>query len=113
MVKSALFITASYCPVCHRIAREQIEPVIEAGYDVRIVDGMQEPGIARQYHVEHVPVLVLLETPDSGGEPNAAIIAEAGLMTEDLLYDFFDSGEDLMDFCMDRLEPGAGPETAI
>lgn len=113
MVKSALYISAGYCPVCHRIAREQIEPVIEAGYDVRIVDGMKEPGIARQYHVEHVPVLVLLETPDAGGEPSAAIISEAGLMTEDLLYDFFDSGEDLMDFCMDRLEPGAGPETAI
>lgn len=113
MVKSALFITAGYCPVCHRVAREAIEPVIEAGYDIRIVDGMQEPGIARQYHVEHVPVLVLLETPESGAEPNAAIIADAGLMTEDLLYDFFDSGEDLMDFCMDRLEPGTRPETAI
>ena len=109
MVKSALYITAGYCPVCHKVAREAIEPVIEAGYDIRIVDGMQEPGIARQYHVEHVPVLVLVETPepdagDAGTEPSVAIISEAGVMTEDLLYDYFDSSEDLMDFCMDRLE---------
>ena len=68
MVKSALFITAGYCPVCHRIAREAIEPVIEAGYDVRIVDGMQEPAIARKYHIDRVPVLVLVETP----EPDAS-----------------------------------------
>ena len=109
MVKSALFITAQYCPLCHRIAREQIEPVIEAGYDIRIVDGMQEPGIARKYHVERVPVLVLLETPepdagDAGTEPSEVIISEAQYMKEDFLYDFFDSSEDLLDFCLDRME---------
>ncbi len=109
MVKSALFISAGYCPVCHRIAREAIEPVIEAGYDIRIVDGMKEPGIARKYRVERVPVLVLLETPepdagDAGTEPSEVIISEAQYMTEDFLYDFFDSSEDLLDFCLDRME---------
>ena len=109
MVKSALFITAGYCPSCHKIAREQIEPVIEQGYDVCIVDGMQEPAIARKYHIDRVPALVLAETPepdagDAGTEPEVAVLSDTSVMTEDFLYDFFDSNERLLDFCIDRLE---------
>lgn len=56
----ALFFRANYCPYCNIAEEEVIDPLIDEGYDIDVINAMKKPKLADKYKVKSIPTTVIL-----------------------------------------------------
>lgn len=63
-MKEAIVFSMDTCMPCKAYKKDSVDPLMEEGYDIKVIKADEDPMLARQYMVRSVPTTVILE----GGE---------------------------------------------
>jgi thioredoxin-like negative regulator of GroEL len=57
---TAIFFTSKICPACQKMA-PVIKKLTEDGYQIETVDTRNDTKLAKQFKIDSIPVLIILE----------------------------------------------------
>ena len=64
-MRRLLYFEAGYCGMCKAVKASVIDPLVERGYDIEVVDCMAKPSLAERHRVKMLPTTVVLDEDGS------------------------------------------------